>query len=56
MFERQRIFRFWFGFEPVVVFFKPETVEVSHKSNIETIFVVIILRKILKLISLEKEE
>ncbi|XP_054166695.1 cytochrome P450 4c3-like [Oppia nitens] len=33
IFEKQRIFRFWMAFEPIVVFYKPETVETILSSN-----------------------
>ncbi|XP_067139879.1 LOW QUALITY PROTEIN: uncharacterized protein [Centruroides vittatus] len=33
IFDKWRILRFWFGLRPIVVFFKPETVEVILSSN-----------------------
>lgn len=33
IFSKERILRFWFGFRPVVVFYKPETIEVVLSSN-----------------------
>ncbi|GFS61340.1 cytochrome P450 4c3 [Nephila pilipes] len=33
IYDKARLLRFWFGFKPVVIFFKPETVEVVLSSN-----------------------
>lgn len=33
MFNKERIYRFWFGFRPIIVFYKPETVEAVLSSN-----------------------
>ncbi|XP_035209832.1 cytochrome P450 4c3-like isoform X2 [Stegodyphus dumicola] len=33
IYDKERLLRFWFGLKPVVLFFKPETVEVVLSSN-----------------------